>query len=194
MRLLVGLGNPGPKYARNRHNVGFMLLERVRELNGAPAFKSQFSGQFARVRLGGEDCGLLLPQTYMNLSGQSVQPALHFFKLSLSDLVVVHDELDLAFATVRIKVGGGTAGHRGLASIVQLCGGAEFCRLRMGIGRPAVGTVESYVLSDFSKAESAILPDVLERATAALTDIVVRGAQAAMNAHNAGSATSTRSS
>jgi peptidyl-tRNA hydrolase, PTH1 family len=193
VRLIVGLGNPGPKYAGNRHNIGFMLVERVRALHGAPAFRSQFQGQFARVRIGGEDCGLLLPQTFMNLSGQSVQPALHFFKLGLSELVVVHDELDLPFATVRIKVGGGTAGHRGIASIVQLCGGAEFCRLRLGIGRPAVGTVESYVLGDFAKSESALLPDVLERATAALTDIVVRGAQVAMNAHNAGSDTSKRS-
>jgi len=185
VRLVVGLGNPGPKYARTRHNIGFMLVERLRELHGAPAFRQQFQGHFARVRLGGEDVGLLLPQTFMNLSGQSVQPALHFFKLELSDLVVVHDELDLAFGTVRIKLGGGTAGHRGLVSIVQQCGGADFCRLRLGIGRPAVGTVESYVLSDFSKQESALLPDVVERATAALTDIVVRGAQAAMNAHNA---------
>jgi peptidyl-tRNA hydrolase, PTH1 family len=187
VRLVAGLGNPGPKYAGNRHNIGCMLVERLRELHGGPAFRQQFQGSFARVRIGGQDVGLLLPQTFMNLSGQSVQPALHFFKLSLSDLVVVHDELDLAFATVRIKVGGGTAGHRGLASIVQQCGGADFCRLRLGIGRPSVGTVESYVLSDFSKPESALLPDVLERATAALADIVVRGAQAAMNLHNAGS-------
>jgi peptidyl-tRNA hydrolase, PTH1 family len=185
VRLVVGLGNPGPKYAGNRHNIGFMLVERLRELHGAPAFRQQFQGHFTRVRIGGEDVGLLLPQTFMNISGQSVQPALHFFKLELSDLVVVHDELDLTFGTVRIKLGGGTAGHRGLASIVQQCGGADFCRLRLGIGRPPVGTVESYVLSDFSKQESALLPDVLERATAALTDVVVRGAQAAMNAHNA---------
>lgn len=185
MRLIAGLGNPGPKYAGNRHNVGFMVVERLRQLNGAPAMRQQFSGSFTRARIGGEDVGLLLPGTFMNSSGQSVQPALHFFKLGFSDLIAVHDELDLPFGAVRIKLGGGTAGHRGIASIAQHCGGLEFCRLRIGIGRPSVGTVESYVLGDFSKQESAQLPDVLERATAALTDIVVSGVQAAMNAHNA---------
>jgi PTH1 family peptidyl-tRNA hydrolase len=187
VRLLVGLGNPGPKYAGNRHNVGFMVIERLREQSGAPSLSQKFQGSFCRTRVGSEDVGLLLPQTFMNLSGQSVQPALHFFKLGLPELVVVHDELDLPFGAVKIKLGGGTAGHRGLTSIVQQCGGTEFCRLRVGIGRPPSGSVEGHVLSDFSKAESAVLADVLERATAALADVVVRGAQAAMNAHNAGS-------
>jgi PTH1 family peptidyl-tRNA hydrolase len=113
-----------------------------------------------------------------------VQQGLRFFKLGLPDLVVIHDELDLPFGTVRVKSGGGTAGHKGLISTIQSCGGQDFCRLRVGIGRPPHGTVESYVLGDFSKAEGAALGDVLERATSALVDIVVHGAQAAMNAHN----------
>lgn len=184
MHLLAGLGNPGPRYAGNRHNVGFMVVERLAEQHGRPPFRAQFQGRFARTRVRDQDVGLLLPDTFMNLSGRSVQQALRFFKLGLPELVVVHDELDLPFGTVRVKVGGGTAGHKGLASISECCGGPDYCRLRIGIGRPAHGTVENYVLGDFSKPEGAALGDVLERATSALADIVVLGAQAAMNAHN----------
>jgi PTH1 family peptidyl-tRNA hydrolase len=184
MHLLAGLGNPGPRYAGNRHNVGFMVIERLAALHGSPAFRSQFQGRFARTKVKDHDVGLVLPDTFMNLSGRTVQPALRFFKLGLPELVVVHDELDLPFGAVRVKLGGGTAGHKGLASIGELCGGLDFCRLRVGIGRPPHGTVENYVLGDFSKAESAALGDVLERATSALVDIVVHGAQVAMNAHN----------
>jgi peptidyl-tRNA hydrolase, PTH1 family len=184
VRLIAGLGNPGPKYARNRHNVGFMVLERFAEKHGAPELRQRFSGRFAKTRVGAADVLLLEPLTYMNLSGQSVQQALHFFKLELGALVLVHDELDLPFGTLRIKQGGGTAGHRGVASTAEQCGGTEFSRLRVGIGRPSSGSVENYVLSDFSSQESAQLADVLERASAALTDIVVQGVAAAMNAHN----------
>lgn len=185
MYLVAGLGNPGPKYEKNRHNVGFMVLERFAQQHRAPAFRERFSGRFAKLAISGEDVGLLEPLTYMNLSGRAVQQAMHFFKVGLVGLVAVHDELDLPFGTVRIKIGGGTAGHRGIASIVECCGGAGFCRLRVGIGRPPPGVaVENYVLHDFSSQESAELPDVVERASAALTDIVIRGAQAAMNLHN----------
>jgi PTH1 family peptidyl-tRNA hydrolase len=182
--LVVGLGNPGAKYAKHRHNVGFMVLERFARLHGAPAPRERFSGQLTKAQVSGQDVLLLEPQTFMNLSGRSVQQTLHFFKLGLGDLVVVHDELDLEFGVVRIKVGGGSAGHRGIAAIMECCGGPQFCRLRIGIGRPQSASVESHVLSDFSSEQSTLLGDVLERATAALTDIVVRGAQAAMNAHN----------
>lgn len=185
MYLVTGLGNPGPKYERNRHNVGFMVLERFAQQHHAPAFRERFSGRFSKLAISGEDVLLLEPTTYMNLSGRAVQQAMHFFKVGLSRLITVHDELDLPFGTVRIKTGGGTAGHRGIASLVECCGGADFCRLRVGIGRPPQGVaVESYVLHDFSSQESAELPDVLERASAALTDVVIRGTRAAMNLHN----------
>ncbi|MFI5307176.1 MAG: aminoacyl-tRNA hydrolase [Polyangiales bacterium] len=185
MHLIAGLGNPGVKYAGNRHNVGFMVVERFAQAHGAPAFRSRFAGSMSKASIEGREAVVLEPATFMNLSGQSVQQALHFFKLGLDDLVVVHDELDLPFGAVRIKLGGGTAGHRGLRSIVECCGGTDFCRLRVGIGRPiGAGSTENYVLGDFGREESALLEDVLERASAALTDIVVRGAQAAMNAHN----------
>jgi peptidyl-tRNA hydrolase, PTH1 family len=183
--LVAGLGNPGPKYEKNRHNVGFMVVERFAQDHHAPAFRERFAGKFAKLAVSGTDVLLLEPTTYMNLSGRAVQQAMHFFKLQRSAIIVVHDELDLPFGTVRIKLGGGSAGHRGIASIMETCGGPDFCRLRVGIGRPrSSGTVEHFVLSDFSGEESAALPSVLERASAALTDIVIRGAQTAMNLHN----------
>ena len=115
MLLVVGLGNPGAKYAKHRHNVGFMVLERFAQQHAAPAARERFSGLLTKAQVGGHDVLLLEPQTYMNLSGRSVQQTLHFFKLGLPDLVVVHDELDLRFGAVRIKIGGGSAGHRGIA-------------------------------------------------------------------------------
>ena len=184
MFLLVGLGNPGPKYGRHRHNVGFMALDRFAQHHAASAFRERFSGAFSKGVVSGHDVVLLKPMTYMNLSGRSVQQAMHFFKIALHEVVVVHDELDLPFGTLRVKVDGGTAGHNGLGSITESCGGTGFGRIRVGIGRPQSGNVEGFVLSDFSSTESNALDDVLERATAALTDIVVRGTQAAMNAHN----------
>lgn len=184
VRIIAGLGNPGPKYARHRHNLGFMVLDLLAAGARADAFRAKFQGSFAKARVGGQDVVLLKPGTYMNLSGRSLQEAMRFFKVTLPEVVVVHDELDLPFGTVRIKIGGGTAGHNGLKSIVECCGGADFVRLRIGIGRPRSGSVERHVLADFSSEESAFVPDVLERATAALGDIVARGPQAAMNAHN----------
>jgi peptidyl-tRNA hydrolase, PTH1 family len=191
MLLIVGLGNPGAKYAAHRHNVGFMVVDRFAQQHAAPAFRLRFSGAFGKLRVGDRELGLLKPGTFMNLSGRSVQAALYFFKLDPTALVVVHDELDLPFGTVRIKQGGGTAGHNGLASIVESCATQDFCRLRVGVKEPGRGGAD-YVLSDFSAAQSVELPDVLERASAALTDIALRGVQAAMNVHNQKPGSATR--
>jgi PTH1 family peptidyl-tRNA hydrolase len=182
--LVVGLGNPGAKYQGHRHNVGFMVVDLLARGASAAEFREKFSGQFARATLENREFGLLKPQTYMNVSGTSVQKALAFFKLGLGQLLVVHDELDLPFGTVRIKTGGGLAGHNGLRSIVQHCGGPDFVRVRVGIGRPRSGSGESYVLSDFSKDECVTLPTVLESASLAIGDILRRGVGAAMNQHN----------
>ena len=183
MFVIAGLGNPGPKYAGHRHNVGFMLLDRLAAAEGL-TFRQKFKGEIARCRLGGEEAILLKPQTYMNLSGESLQAAVKFFKVDAERVVVVHDELDLAFGRLRIKLGGGTAGHNGLKSIVSRMGG-DFCRLRVGVGRPRSGSPERHLLSDFSREEGAELPDVLESASAALRDILQRGPREAMNLHNA---------
>jgi PTH1 family peptidyl-tRNA hydrolase len=183
--LVVGLGNPGPKYARHRHNVGFMALERFGEQHGAGAYREKFHGRFAKCRVGDTEVVLLEPLTFMNLSGRSVQDAMRFFKVERSGVCVVHDELDVPFGELRIKQGGGTAGHNGLGSIVEHCGGQDFCRLRVGISRPRAATaVERHVLSDFSSIESQELSGVLERASAALADVVLKGPAAAMNLHN----------
>jgi peptidyl-tRNA hydrolase, PTH1 family len=132
----------------------------------------------------GQDVVLLKPQTYMNLSGASVQKAQVFFKVPLANVVVIHDELDHDFGLVRVKVGGGTAGHNGLKSMVAECGGPDFTRIRVGIGRPRSGATDRHVLSDFSQDECNQLSDVLERASLAAADVVERGSQAAMNRHN----------
>ena len=184
MWLIVGLGNPGPKYRGHRHNVGFMVVDRLATQASAGPFKEKFKGQWCKATLAGEDVALLQPLTYMNLSGESVQAAMAFFKTPVSQVLVVHDELDLAWRDVRVKVGGGAAGHNGLKSIIQHCG-ADFARVRVGIGRPPVGSTESFVLSDFAGVESAELPDVLHVAALAAEAVVKEGPQAAQNKFNA---------
>ncbi len=183
MHLVVGLGNPGPKYEGHRHNVGFMVVDRLAELSAAGSFRDKFAGLF--VRLSNPDAVLLKPLTFMNVSGQSVQQAMKFFKVPLDQVIVVHDELDLGFGETRLKLGGGTAGHNGLKSIVQCCGGEQFLRLRVGIGRPRSGEVSSFVLSDFSAAERADLPNVLDHAAHGLRAVFERGHQVVMNDFNA---------
>ena len=191
MHLIVGLGNPGRKYQKNRHNIGFMVVERLARAHGVPELKEKFSGLFAKgeLSLGGKrhPVALLEPQTFMNVSGDSVQPAAAFLKLEPQAIVVVHDELDLAWRDVRLKVSGGHAGHNGLRSIIQRLGSPDFVRVRVGIGRPPPGfrgDVADYVLQDFDAMEAAELPDVLDRTVAALEKVVAEGIQPAMNAVN----------
>lgn len=183
MYLVVGLGNPGPQYAKNRHNVGFMAVDRLAEAGGE-SFRDKFKGRWCKVRVAGGEAVLLEPLTFMNLSGESVQPAMRFFKVELARVLVVHDELDLPFGTVRLKKGGGAAGHNGLRSIIQHCGGPDFLRVRVGIGRPLRGGVQGHVLSDFTKSEGAELDDVLTDTTRAVEAVIADGIQAAMNRVN----------
>ncbi len=161
MQIFVGLGNPGAKYAGNRHNIGFMALDRIAEDHGFGPWKAKFQGQLTEGRLGSERVLLLKPETFMNLSGQSVGEAMRFYKLEPGDVTVFHDELDLAPGKVRVKMGGGHAGHNGLRSIHQHIGEA-YQRVRLGIGHPGhKDRVAGYVLSDFAKAEADMLDDVL---------------------------------
>ena len=183
MHLVVGLGNPGKKYAKNRHNVGFMVVERLRRGRAMPDFREKFNALFVMS----DGVALLEPQTYMNLSGDSVQPAAAFLKVEPASVVVVHDELDLPWKDVRLKVGGGHAGHNGLRSIIGRLGTPEFVRVRVGIGRPPPGwkgDVADYVLHDFDAMENAEMPDVVDRAVSAIERVVADGVQAAMNAVN----------
>ncbi|GLQ34492.1 peptidyl-tRNA hydrolase [Amylibacter marinus] len=161
MKLFVGLGNPGAKYAGNRHNIGFMALDQIASDHHFAPWRKKFQGQISDGRLGLEKIVLLKPETFMNLSGQSVGEAMRFYKLTPDDIYVFHDELDLAPAKVRVKSGGGHAGHNGLRSMHQHIG-AEYHRVRLGIGHPGhKNKVASYVLNDFAKAEQGWLDDVI---------------------------------
>lgn len=191
MHLVVGLGNPGKKYERNRHNVGFMVVERLARAHGLPDFKEKFSAVWTKgeIAAGGarHAVALLEPQTYMNLSGDSVQPAAAFLKVEPARVIVVHDELDLSWRDVRLKVGGGHAGHNGLRSIIQRLGTPEFVRVRVGVGRPPPGfrgDVADFVLADFDALERSELADVVDRAVTAIERVVADGLAAAMNAVN----------
>ena len=160
MRLFVGLGNPGPRYARNRHNIGFMAADAIARAHNAAPWRRRFQGSAAEALVGGERVLLLKPETYMNESGRAVGEALRFFKIGLPDLVVFHDELDLPPAKLRVKTGGGNAGHNGLRSITALCGN-EYRRVRLGIGHPGdKALVHPYVLSDFARSEEPWVEDL----------------------------------
>lgn len=180
MWLFVGLGNPGGAYAGNRHNAGFMALDAIREEH--PAFgpyRAKFHGQIAEGRLGGDKVLLLKPETYMNNSGQSVVAAAAFYKILPDRIVAFHDELDLASGDVRVKKGGGTAGHNGLKSIQAHLGTPDFWRVRIGIGHPGDrNRVSDYVLSDFSKAEQEAGAPVFERLAGQAEVIVTSGPKA----------------
>ena len=161
MKLFVGLGNPGSKYAGNRHNIGFMALDQIASDHGFAPWRSKFQGKLAEGRLGREKVILLKPETFMNLSGQSVGEAMRFFKLEPADITVFHDELDLAPGKCRVKTGGGHAGHNGLRSMHQHIG-PDYQRVRLGIGHPGhKDRVAAYVLHDFAKSDAEWLDDVL---------------------------------
>ncbi len=187
MLLVVGLGNPGREYENSRHNVGFMVADALRRAEGWPDYKAKFSGLWTRGELAGQPVALLKPQTYMNLSGDSVQPASAFLKVATADIVVVHDELDLAWRDVRLKVGGGHAGNNGIRSIIQRLGSPDFARVRVGIGKPPPGfrgQGADWVLSGFDGVERAGLPDVVDAALAAVRSVAADGIAAAMNRVN----------
>lgn len=162
MLLFVGLGNPGTKYAANRHNIGFRAVERIAADHGFSPWKSKFQGEVSEGRLGAEKVLLLKPLTYMNLSGQSVGEAMRFFKLSPEDVTVFHDELDLAPGKVRVKIGGGHAGHNGLRSVHQHIG-EQYQRVRIGVGHPGrKELVSHWVLQDFAKSDQGWIDDLLQ--------------------------------
>jgi PTH1 family peptidyl-tRNA hydrolase len=153
MRLIVGLGNPGSAYAGNRHNIGFMAVGAIAKRHGIGPWRRRFQGVSAEGPLAGERLLLLLPGTFMNDSGRAVAEAVNFYKLGLPDIVVVHDEIDLEPGKVRVKTGGGSAGHNGLRSISSHVGN-DYRRVRIGVGHPGVkDLVHAYVLSDFAKSE-----------------------------------------
>lgn len=174
MRLFVGLGNPGSRYARNRHNIGFMAVDEVARAHRAAPWRRRFQGEAAEALVGGERVLLLKPQTFMNESGRSVAEAAGFYKIPLSDIVVFHDELDLPPGKLRVKLGGGNAGHNGLRSTTAQCGN-DYRRVRLGIGHPGdKALVHSYVLHDFAKDEEPWVEDLC-RACAEFAPLLAKG-------------------
>jgi len=161
-QLVVALGNPGSEYADTRHNVAWLFLDQLQELNRA-IWKTKFKGEYTELTIKGEKVYFLKPQTYMNLSGESVQAMCAFFKISPENILVIHDELDLPFGQIHFKKGGGLAGHNGLKSMAAILGTDQFSRMRVGIGRPVHGSVANWVLSSFSKEEKLSLPHLLEK-------------------------------
>ena len=177
MILLAGLGNPGARHAKNRHNIGFMAMEAIAAAHRIGPFRARFQGAAAEGLIGGTRALLLMPQTYMNDSGRSLGEAMRFHKIELDDVIVLHDELDLAPAKVRVKVGGGNAGHNGLRSISAHVGN-DFKRVRFGIGHPGdKALVHQFVLSDFFKSEMGWVGAVCD-AVAGAADLIVNGEDA----------------
>ncbi|MBI4307544.1 MAG: aminoacyl-tRNA hydrolase [Chloroflexi bacterium] len=186
MKLIVGLGNPGPQYASNRHNVGFRCVDRFAKERGAAFTRKKPDYQMAEVEIAGEKVLLLKPRTFMNESGRAVAPVARFYRISLSDLLVIYDDLDLPVGKVRIRPGGSSAGHRGVQSIIEALGSEEFPRIRVGIGRPEERGQDavSYVLGGFTAQEEDAIQKVVERVSEAVLVLVQEGLDKAMNRFN----------
>jgi len=183
-KLIVGLGNPGPKYLWTRHNAGFIVLDRFASLTGIAATRKSFGGLYGEGEFKGNRLFLLKPQTYMNLSGRSVAEALRFHKLAPSDLIVIHDELDIPFGQIKLKADGGHGGHNGLRSLHQELGTGDYNRLRIGIGKPLHGNMADYVLTNFGKNEMKDLPQLVDGIVDALEMLIVEGMPKTMSLYN----------
>lgn len=190
--LVVGLGNPGARYDRTRHNAGFLVVDELARRHGTALDRKKFNAAIGRAAVARRDVWLVKPQTWMNLSGQSVGPMMGFHHLSRGDVVVAHDDLDLPFGKVRVKVGGGHGGHNGLRDLVTALGGADFVRVRIGIGRPPPGQDSAdFVLQPFAPEEWSRVPDVVGKAADAVEAVVADGPAAAMNRINGPEASPT---
>ncbi|KXK12783.1 MAG: peptidyl-tRNA hydrolase [Chloroflexi bacterium OLB14] len=183
--LIIGLGNPGREYKDTRHNIGFMLMDHLAEKLDARGMKVQSKAIVISALYEERKIILAKPQTYMNLSGQSVQGLLNFYKIPFENLLVAHDDLDIPFGTIRIRPTGGPGGQRGMADTIEQLGTKDFPRLRLGIGRPP-GRMQAkdYVLQNFSKDEQKLLPEILARASQATFEFVLNGLNMAMNKFN----------
>jgi PTH1 family peptidyl-tRNA hydrolase len=182
--LIAGLGNPDPEHTGNRHNVGFMVLEELARRGGESLKQRKFLGRFTTANVGGSPAVLLLPETYMNLSGRSIARAVGFYGVALEELVVVHDDMDLPYGRLRLKQGGGHGGHNGLRSMHKELGSNEYLRVRMGIGRPPHGDATGHVLSDFTGDEQAELALVIDLGANAVEALLRDGFKHAANAFN----------
>ncbi len=192
MKLIVGLGNPGQGYSNNRHNIGFMCLKHFSKEHKIEFDKKQADARIGRGNIEGVDVVLAKPQTYMNLSGKSVNRLMQKYKLKPEDIIVVHDDMDLPLGKVRIRMGGSSGGHKGINSIIALIGTREFIRIKVGIGRPEKDEedrfydrdIVDYVLSNFSRDEKRQLEPAIEKVSNALLCLITEGLEPAMNKCN----------
>ena len=185
LRLIVGLGNPGPRYENTRHNAGFMVIDKLAEECGISVNKDKFDVQFGRGDIKDQAIMLAKPMAFMNRSGWPVQKLAAYFKIDSRDLIVIHDDIDLAFGRLKIKEKGGHGGHRGLKSIIQAIGKDAFVRVRIGVGRSEKGSsVSDHVLEPFYDDESTLLNAILNRARDAVVTILTDGPKAGMNQFN----------
>ncbi len=186
--IIVGLGNPGKEFRMNRHNIGFMVLDAIADEFGISFSRVKFKAVFADTNFRGNKVILAKPQTYMNLSGQSVGSLLKFYKVPLNNLMVVYDDIDIPFGEIRIRPKGGPGGQKGVASIIKRLGTDEFPRIRVGIGRPpGRQDASSYVLEDFSEDEMIELNEVIDRSTSAIKAYIERDLNFSMNQYNTAS-------
>jgi PTH1 family peptidyl-tRNA hydrolase len=185
LKLIIGLGNPGIKYQSTRHNIGFLALDTIASSHNIAVSLKGFDASYGKGKISDTPVLLAKPQTFMNISGVSVRKLIDYFKIDLEDIIVVHDDIDLPFETIRLKSGGGHAGHKGIISIIDDLGDPAFIRVRIGIGKPPDRiTVERYVLELFTDDEMKLLPQITARASDAVTMIILSGIQAAMNQYN----------
>ena len=185
--IIIGLGNPGREYRETRHNLGFMLIDRLCKAMGVSLSRMQSKALVGLGKMEGQRVVVAKPQTYINLSGQSVGGLVRFYKAPIDHLIIAHDEIDLPLGTLRIRPGGGSAGQRGMASIIQQLGTQDFARMRLGVGRPP-GQMDpaAYVLERFHKSELPIVDELLDRAEAAVREFIRTGLNAAINQYNGG--------
>jgi len=182
--MIVGLGNPGPRYANNRHNVGYQVVERLAQRYQMTYARVMFKAHVTTGVIAGERIALARPLTFMNLSGQAVRPLLRWYHLDLSELLIIHDDLDLPLGRIRLRQGGGSGGHKGMRSIIHCLNSEEFPRLRIGIGRPTRGEPQEYVLHDFSTEQLTTMQKAYYQAAAAAERFVSAGIVTAMSEFN----------
>lgn len=184
MKLIVGLGNPGKEYENTRHNCGFRVIEKLEDKLGVKCDKVKFSGLYTKCKYKSEDLILLKPTTYMNLSGQAVSEAMHFFKLTPADLLVIYDDLDTEVGKIRLRETGNPGGHNGMKNVVAHVGSKDFCRIRVGIGRDMNVKIIDYVLKPIPKADQQSMEEAFNHACEAVLLSIEKGFKQAMNRYN----------
>lgn len=184
MKLIIGLGNPGREYENTRHNCGFMAIDRLADQLNITVNNAKFKGLYVKTKVNGEDVVLLKPQTYMNLSGESVGEVMRFFKISKEDILVVYDDLDLPVGKLRLRVNGSAGGHNGIKSMIAHVGGQDFKRIRVGIDKNPLIPVVDYVLGKFTKEQEQLLNEALDVAVKAMIDFVTTDFNKVMNSYN----------